>query len=160
MQASFVRRSSLSFLILASLTFAACGDREVGASRLKNTHTGMPRDSVLEVIGTGMVAATGADTVRVVAGHHRQMFFIDGRNIEVIWVRETAAGVNDPLTKDLATPVVFADNKLAGWGWKFYAEGGAKLGLKDPMYSNPTGNLPTPAAPASTAPTTTDSTKK
>lgn len=144
MQASFVRRGSLILLAVAAFTVSACGDREVGASRLNKTHAGMPRDSVLEIIGTGMVAATGADTMRVVSGHHRQMFFINGNNVEVIWVRETAASVNDPLTKDVATPVVFADNKLAGWGWKYYADGGAKLGLKDPIYSNPTGNLPTP----------------
>ena len=158
MQASFVRRSTLSLVILASLALAACGDREIGASRLKKTHAGMPRDSVLEVLGRGMVAATGADTARVVDGHHRQAFFINGKTIEVIWVRETAASVNDPLTKDVATPVVFADDKLAGWGWKYYADGGAKLGLKDPIYSNPTGNFPIPAAPAPAA--RADSAKK
>lgn len=148
MQSPLVRRSTLALLVTASLFLAAC-DRDLGASRLKKTHTGMPRDSVMAILGTGPISATGGDSARITQGHHRQIFFINGNNVEVVWYRETPGSVNDSLTKEITTPVVFTGDTLAGWGWKYYADGGAKLGLKDPKLMVPQAPVTAPiiAAP-------------
>lgn len=138
MQTTFVKRSfaaSLSLVALAML--AACGgSSDIGASRLKETHPGMPRDSVLAVMGQGTVGATGGDSSRVVNGFRHQRFFMNAQLFEVLWYREVPGSVTEKILKEAETPVVLANDTLAGWGWKYYTEQGIKLGLPDVMKLN------------------------
>lgn len=138
MQTTFVKRSfaaSLSLVALAVL--GACGgNSDIGASRLKETHPGMPRDSVLAIMGQGTVGATGGDSSRVVNGFRHQRFLMNAQLFEVLWYREVPGSVNEKILKEAETPVVLANDTLAGWGWKYYTEQGIKLGLPDVMKLN------------------------
>lgn len=137
MQTPFVTRSRLALFACASLiTLAACGGGDVGASKLKKAHSGMPRDSVLELMGTGTVAATGGDSSRVVNGFRHQRFLMNAQMFEILWYRETPGSVTEPILKEVETPVVLAGDTVAGWGWKYYADQGLKLGLPDVMKIN------------------------
>lgn len=135
MHAAFVRiasRHTTTLLALTTLTAVAACNSDLGASRLKNTHQGMRRDSVIEILGQGPLTATGMDTVRLVNGHRSQAFFINGRPINVVWYREQPGTLRDSIVPSTDTPVVFTDDTLAGWGWKYFLADGAKLGLIDP----------------------------
>jgi hypothetical protein len=147
MHPAFVRRrlAPLVTLALAAVVTACGGD--VGASRLRKTHAGMPRDSVLQIMGTGAVAATGADTARVVNGFRAQRYLLNGNEVEVLWYQETPGGVNDVFTQEGMTPVVLANDTLAGWGWKYYLADGIKLGIPNAL----TTRIPQAVAGASTA---------
>lgn len=112
----------------------------------------MPRDSVLALLGTGSVTATGGDSSRVVNGFRHQRFLVNAKLMEVIWYREAPGSVSDKITREMETPVVLASDTVTGWGWKYYLADGIKMGLPDPLKQFP----PIPTAPAAT----TDSTAK
>lgn len=136
MQTSFVRRISAAPFAIALVLLAACGGGDVGASRLKKTHSGMPRDSVLGVMGAGTVTATGSDSSRAVNGFRHQRFLMNAQLHEIVWYRETPGSVSEPILKEAETPVVLVNDTLAGWGWKYYTDKGIKLGLPDVLKLN------------------------
>lgn len=130
MRSHLVHRSAALLAIAVATLVAACGG-DVGSDKLDDTETGMSRDSVLAIIGRGAIGARGADTGRLVNGHHRQAYFIDGRTIELIWYRERAGGLSDTISTETHTPIILVGDSLAGWGWDYYLGEGLKLGIPD-----------------------------
>ena len=148
---AFVRSRRFACVLFASsfAFFASCGGGDLGASRLRKAHSGMPRDSVLALLGTGSVTATGGDSSRVVNGFRHQRFLVNAQLMEVIWYREAPGSVSDKITREMETPVVLASDTVAGWGWKYYLADGIKIGLPDPLKA--LAPVPTaPTAPAAT----------
>jgi hypothetical protein len=118
----------------AAVSLAACGSDEVGAKRLKPVHAGMPKDSLMSIMGTGPLTAQYADTMRLDQGFRVDKYLIAGRIYEVLYYREQPGNVAEPVTQDTETPVVLTDSKVLGWGWKFYVkEGMEKLKLPTPL---------------------------
>ncbi len=122
---------TIAFLFLASA--AACGTSEVGSSKLDDLDAGTTRADVLTKIGTGPLTAVGSDSARLVNGFRHMRYFSAGKNFEVIYFRDQPGSVSDPVEQKLETPIVLADEKVLGTGWKFYVEAMKTYGLPTPL---------------------------
>lgn len=145
MPAVLVRRAVRTATVLV---LAACSSNseEVGEERLKAVRDGMPRDSVMAILGTGPLTASYADTLRVDHGFRRSVYFLDGKTIEVLYYREQAGDVTESVEQDTETPIVLADGKAIGWGWEYYVDAMKKYSLPSPIQA------PTPPAPSTASP--------
>jgi hypothetical protein len=132
MKATFVR---LAFAVILLAPTSAClsDTKEVGADKLDAVHEGMPKDSVMEIMGTGPLTASYADTLRVERGFRRSGYFIDGKNYEVLYYRELQGNVAEAVEQVKETPVVLVDGKVLGWGWAFYVEAMEKYKFPSPL---------------------------
>jgi hypothetical protein len=136
---------------------AACGgDKEVGADRLEPIEAGVAKDSLFKVMGKGPLTAMYADTLRVVNGFRYDKYLINGQYYEVLYFREQPGNVSEPVEQFVETPIVLKDDKVLGWGWKFYVEEGMEnLKLPTPLKEKVEPAKPVPAPqPASTDSTT------
>lgn len=125
---SFVRAVVLG---TAALILAACSN-DVGAAKLKKIKDDATRDAALAEMGKGAMTATGQDTIRLVNGFRRQLFTAEGTQHEVIWYREEPGHLETAILKTTDTPVVIANGKFAGWGWRFYNKYSEQYKLPNP----------------------------
>jgi hypothetical protein len=141
------RRSTTVALVLAASALAACGDDQVGSDVLGSVEAGLPKDSLLALMGTGPLTGQFTDTLRLEQGYRISRYLMDGKLYEVVYYREKPGNVRDPVEQALETPVVLADGKVLGWGWEYYVEEGmGKLKLPTPLRE-----VPAPATPAAPA---------
>lgn len=162
MKTRFVR-----FAVLSSAMFlGAClnDTKEVGADKLEVVHEGMPKDSVMQIIGTGPLTGLYSDTLRLEKGFRRSSYFVDGKTYEVLYYRELQGNVAEPVQQAKETPIVLANGKVLGWGWRFYVDAMEDLKLPSPIEAPKASDSAAtqqqaPAAPP-TSPAATDSTKK
>ena len=136
MTRSFVR--SASAVVLGAFLFAACSDNEIGSKRLKPVHAGMPKDSVLAIMGTGPLTAHYADTLRLEQGFRHSTYFIDGNRYEVLYYREATGDVTEPVEQQVETPVVLSNGKALGWGWRFFVEAMEQYKIPSPIQAKTT----------------------
>ena len=140
-----VRTARRWAIALAALSLAACGDQQVGADLLKPVQAGMPRDSLLALMGAGPLKGFYADTLRLEKGFRMEKYLIDGKMYEVLYYREAEGNVAEPVAQNTETPVVLQDGKVLGWGWKYYVETAMEeLKLPTPIKEQP--QQPAPAA--------------
>jgi hypothetical protein len=144
-----VVRSSVSLLALS----AACSDySEVGEDLLKPINAGVSRDSLLKVVGSGPLTGRYADTLSLDHGFRLSKYLVNGQYYEVLYYREAAGDVAEPVRQNTETPIIMKDGKVLGWGWKFYVEEGInEIGLPTPLKEAlPSAGAPsgTPAQPA------------
>ena len=132
MKATFVRLA-VAVVLLAPASACLSDYEEVGADKLEAVHEGMPKDSVMGIMGTGPLTASYADTLRVERGFRRSVYFIDGKNYEVLYYRELQGNVAEAVEQVKETPVVLVDGKVLGWGWAFYVEAMEKYKFPSPL---------------------------
>jgi hypothetical protein len=157
MSTRVIRRS---LILTIGALLAACGSDEVAADKLDDVIAGMPKDSVLARLGPGPLTAAGADTVRVERGFRQMRYFINGTQYQVLYARELAGDVSEPVRQETETPIVFdQDGRVLGWGWRYYVEEAiAKLALPTPLVDTlPTAPVP-PVPPAADSTARPDST--
>lgn len=124
---------------VAAVALAACGDKQVGEDLLEPVHAGMPRDSLMTIMGKGPLTATYADTLRLDHGFRVEKYLIDGKMYEVLYYREAPGNVTEPVEQYTETPVVLANGKVLGWGWKYYVKTAmSELKLPTPIKEQPT----------------------
>jgi len=122
-----------SIAVLSLTGLAACGEKAAGSAKLDALAEGISRDSTLVLLGTGVLSASGADTVRVVNGHRSMRYFVNGKNFEVLYARDEPGNVSEPVQQQVETPIVLLDAKVLGWGWKYYVEAMKEYGLPTPL---------------------------
>lgn len=144
MSPALVRTASC--LMATALLLSACGDRnaDVGADKLAALTEGSPRDSVLQVFGTGPLTAQYADTLRLEHGFRRERYLIAGQQYEVLYYRELPGTVTEPVQQAKETPVVLQEGKVLGLGWRYYVE----TAMPELQLPNPTGTLRSPRSGA------------
>jgi hypothetical protein len=152
-----IHRLKLPLLVVGAVSVAACSSPEAGAERLEKLSEGIPRDSMFVLIGEGPLTASGADTMRVDHGFRVTRHLVDGKMYDVVYVRDVPGDVSERVLQERETPIVVADGKVMGWGWKFYVETGIqKLRLPTPLVEEvppaPAPGAPAPATPAPAAP--------
>lgn len=148
MTTRFVRATLVALVALA----AACGGDEDGSARTKALKAGMTAAQAIAAMGDGPLTATGADTVRVVSGYRRMRYLVAGKQFEVLYARDLPGDVKEPLLQKQETPLVFANDTLLGWGWRYYVdEAIAKLGLPTPLRAVDTMTTPKDTAPPAPA---------
>ena len=162
MKTRFVRYIALS----SALFLGAClnDTKEVGADKLDVVHEGMPKDSVMQLMGTGPLTGLYSDTLRLEKGFRRSAYFVDGKSYEVLYYRELQGNVAEPVLQAKETPIVLANGKVLGWGWRYYVDAMGELKLPSPIEAPKAAETAPAAAPAPTtppsAPAATDSAKK
>ncbi len=167
MKTSLVRASAVLLLVSA----AACGGSdEAGSDQLKGLKEGMTTAQALETMGTGPLAGTYSDTMRITHGFRRSRYFMNGVTYEVVYARDLPGDVKEPVLQAKETPVVFRNDTLQGWGWKYYAETAMpKFALPTPLRAidtltaaapKDTGAIGINAQPADTTKAKPDTTKK
>ena len=110
-----VSRSALTLSVMAAVMVAtACEDK-----RVKELHSGMPRDSVVNAISRDMKPGAPPDSFGNV--YTRNRYRIAGKDYEVLFFTAN----NEKVGKDTVpwkklTPLVFIDGKLVGRGWEFW----------------------------------------
>jgi hypothetical protein len=123
-----------SHAILVAMLLMACGSDAVGDDLLEPVHAGMPKDSLIAIIGNGPLAAQFADTSRLDHGYRSMKYLVDGKLYEVIYYREQPGNVAEAVDQFTEPPIVLSNGRVLGWGWKFYVEEGiAKLRLPTPL---------------------------
>jgi len=117
---TFLVRSAAVLLIVFA---AACGGAdEAGSDHLSSLKEGMTTAQALDAMGTGPLTATYSDTMRVVNGFRRSRYLLSGATFDVVYARDLPGDVTEPVLQANETPVVFRNDTLMGWGWKYYAE--------------------------------------
>jgi hypothetical protein len=117
---TFLVRSAA--LLLVASAVACGGSDEAGSDHLSGLKEGMTTAQALETMGTGPLAGTYSDTMRITRGFRRSRYLLNGVTFEVIYARDLPGDVKEPVLQARETPVVFRNDTLQGWGWKYYAE--------------------------------------
>ena len=112
---SSVARKAFAFAALSgAVLLGACGPDE----RVKKVDVGIPRDSLLTVIGKG---APGVDSMPNV--YRTERFLIDGKNYEVFFFSGTGKHLFGPVKDTLPwkelTPIAMVDRVVVGKDWPF-----------------------------------------
>ena len=168
MKAAFVRLS-----LVASITaIAACsGSDEPGSARLNNLKEGMTLTQALDAMGKGPLTATYSDTMRLLNGYRRMRYLMNGADFNVVYSRDIPGDVKEPVLQAKETPIVFRNDTLLGWGWRYFVdEGMGKFQLPTPLRAIDTMTTPllsdsakkldsAAAAASKAAPAKPDSTK-
>ena len=129
----YVVRAATLASLTATVLLAACGTKEVGKSKLNDLERGISRTELLAKLGTGPLTAVGSDTARLVSGFRHMRYFAAGKNFEVVYYREEAGNVAEPVEQAKETPVVLQEEKVLGWGWKYYVEAMKEFNLPTPL---------------------------
>ena len=132
MRSSFVRAVPVATLLLT-----ACGPSDlVGKGKIGKLDVGMPRDSVLAILGTGTLTPNQpGDSLRLIQGFRQQQFFSGGATYQVIWYRETPGSVEEPITREHETPVLLQADTVIAAGWADFDDTALKLNLPNPYRS-------------------------
>ena len=148
MKSAFVRLS----LVITAVAFAACGGGdEAGSAKLDALKEGMTVTQAVEAMGPGPLTATYSDTMRLVGGYRRSRFLINGSDFQVLYARDLPGDVKEPVLQARETPIIFKNDTLLGWGWRFFVdEGIAKYQIPTPLR----------AIDTMTTPSASDSSKK
>jgi hypothetical protein len=88
---------------------------------LEELEVGTPKADVLAALPVGDVetAPTG-NVALVLGGYWRDRYLIDGRFVEVVWLHEPGEGFPESDVRRRATPMLFVNDSLDGWGWTHF----------------------------------------
>lgn len=117
---------------------AACGGTTdlVGKEKLDAVKDGAPIADVVAVIGEGPLKPNQpADSLRLFHGYRTQAFLAAGERYQVIWYREKAGNLEQPITREVETPIMLHADTVMGHGWQFFDEKTELLGIPNPLRS-------------------------
>ena len=107
-----IGRTAVALVLVAGVT--ACGD-----ARFKKLSEGIGKDSVAALSG-GAVA------------HRVQAYITGGKLWEVAFFAKPEVKPADSVAWREMTPVVYANDKVAGWGWSYWEKEAATLHIPLP----------------------------
>ncbi|MBL0937323.1 MAG: hypothetical protein IBJ03_00400 [Gemmatimonadaceae bacterium] len=131
MSTAFVRIAAVAAL---GSVMVACGPSDlVGDKKLGPIEGGMPIARVAEIIGNGpLTPLQPTDSIRLYHGFRTQIFLANGSQYRVIWYREAAGSIEDPITREQETPILLHADTVVGKGWSFYDDKAGELGIPNP----------------------------
>ena len=106
-------RSGSRLIILTALWTATtgCGDKNI--ARLS---VGIPRDSVIKLLGQGSAATDSTPNV-----YREERYLNDGHFITMLMYSNTGKKEGEQTIPDeQLIPVVLVDDTLTGWGWEHH----------------------------------------
>jgi hypothetical protein len=109
---SFSRSGSRLIMLTALLTATTgCGDKNI--ARLA---VGIPRDSVIKLLGQGSAATDSTPNV-----YREERYLNDGHFITMLMYSNTGKKEGEQTIPDeQLIPVVLVDDTLTGWGWEHH----------------------------------------
>ena len=136
MSAKVVRRiAPLSGALLILLAACDSGPKDVvGDGKLDPLKGGTPIAEVTTLLGEGpLKPRQPSDTLRLYHGYRTQAFLAQGERYTVLWYREKAGDVEEPITRELETPILMHADTVVGHGWSFYDKKSGELGIPNPL---------------------------
>jgi len=122
-------------VVAAFALLAACGPSDVvGKDTLDPIEEGMTLEAVAGVLGTGPLTVNQpADSLRLYHGFRTQLFLVNGQNYRVLWYREAAGTVEQEITRERETPILFdGNNQVIAKGWADFDDKAAELNIPNP----------------------------
>ena len=118
----------------ALLTLAACAPSErLAQDKVAALRAGMPRDSVLAILGTGsLVPLQPSDSLRLLNGFRQEQFYANGGLYQIIWYRDTPGALNAPISRRTDTPVLLEEDEVVATGWAEFDRATARLNVPNP----------------------------
>ncbi len=118
-------------------SFAACGPSDiVGKDRLRSIATGLSVDSVITLLGPGPLSPLQpTDSLRLKAGYLTQTFLVAGEQYRILWYRESPGSVEDPITRETMTPILFRGDGVIAAGWADFDRKARELDIPNPYRS-------------------------
>lgn len=119
-------------LLALGLLGGCGGDPEPGADVLRQVEVGTLKGEVYRALGPGPVDSTRF-AGRSEYGYPQSRFLVDGETVEVIWIPQPGFTPGDSLDWRGATPVLFRNIAMVGWGWDQVEPMAEQLGLTLPQ---------------------------
>ena len=95
----------------------------------------MTKQAVLPIIGNGpLQPVQPQDAVRLTNGYRTQTYLVNGASYSVIWYREATGKLDDSLSRQTDTPILFRNDTVMGWGWSFFDKKSGEIGLPNPLH--------------------------
>ena len=103
--------ASLLLSALSTALLSACGD-----ANIKNLTAGIPRDSVLRILGQGSTSSDSTPNV-----YREERYLANGQMLTVLLYTKTGKEeARDTVPERELTPVVLRNDTLTGWGWTYH----------------------------------------
>ena len=121
---------ALTMLALLVLGLVACGDAPPpvpGEDALAEVEEGMSMTEVMDRLPQGDLSDEGT-----VQGYQRHRYFVDGQNIEVVWLHVPGSGGQFADARSELNPVIFVGGVLDGWGWRHFDQRSGEWALPEP----------------------------
>ena len=134
MQCSRVHPARLLVLAYAIAALAACAPADrLAQDKVAALRAGMPRDSVLAILGTGsLVPLQPSDSLRLLNGFRQEQFYANGGLYQIIWYRDTPGALNAPISRRTDTPVLLEEDEVVATGWAEFDRVTARLHIPTP----------------------------
>ncbi len=111
---------------------ASCTPDLPGSEALGALEAGAPRAEVLSVLPPGgIIASRVGDEALLANGYWRDQYFIEGRVVEVLWVHDPTRGFPAEDWRTRLNPVIFVDERLDGWGWRYFDRRREEWGIRE-----------------------------
>ncbi|TVP60926.1 MAG: hypothetical protein EA351_00100, partial [Gemmatimonadales bacterium] len=130
-----ITRPSFAFLLPLLFVFlGGCGDTAPlpGEELLAEMEPGYAKQAILNSLPEGPGVDTGGAERH---GYRLDRYFLEGRSVEILWLRGDSQEPLEELTRAQANPVIFVDEVLDGWGWAHFdqrQEGWSMIDRTDP----------------------------
>lgn len=89
------------------------------------------------IIGKGVLEPMQpGDSLRLHNGYRSQVFLIQGQRYTVIWYRDTPGSIEDQITRETETPILFSGaNTVLAKGWSNFDKKAEELDIPNPFRS-------------------------
>jgi len=137
MKRRFVRAFSVLTATVALGAMAACGPSDlVGKEKLAPVKEGMTFQEVDAILGKGPLdPMQPGDSLRLHNGFRTQVFLLQGKRYTVLWYRDTPGSIEDEITRNTETPLLFDGNQVIAKGWSDFDTKAEELHIPNPFRS-------------------------
>ncbi len=138
MKPALVRSFSVVAATAMLAVLTACGPSDlVGKEKLAPVKDGMTLAEVDAIIGKGVLEPMQpGDSLRLHNGYRSQVFLIQGQRYTVIWYRDTPGSIEDQITRETETPILFSGaNTVLAKGWSNFDKKAEELDIPNPFRS-------------------------
>ncbi|BAH37784.1 MAG TPA: hypothetical protein DGD08_05035 [Gemmatimonas aurantiaca] len=134
MKTAFVRSFAVITVVGTFSVLAACGPSDlVGKEKLGSVKEGMTFAQVDSVIGKGPLdPMQPGDSLRLHNGFRTQIFLIQGQQYTVVWYRDTPGSIEDGISRQTETPLLFQGNMVLAKGWSDFDAKAEELNIPNP----------------------------
>lgn len=93
-------------------------------------------EQVDSIIGPGQLTPMQpADSMRLHNGIRTQVFLVNGQRYTVWWYRDTPGSIEEDITREKQTPILFHNSQVIAKGWADFDKKAEELDLPNPYRS-------------------------
>lgn len=137
MKPVFVRARLLALAVTSLSVLAACGPSDlVGKEALKPIKESMTMAQVDSILGQGqMQPRQPTDSLRLHNGYRTEVYLIEGQRYTILWYRDQPGTIEDAITRQTDTPILFQGNQVVAKGWSDFDAKAQQINMPNPYRS-------------------------